>query len=537
MRRNSLVVYGLLAAFWLGILVWQLLEHGRLVRSLEDRLASRAHDIANSLAVVIRSQRRMGVVPRNRLETALQDLAQSSELLGIALLNPSGEVVAAGGQKIPDDLAAVPPGSFARIPGRWVTAALVELGPEPPPPGWGGDRAPPPEVTQKASSAVVWSPDDGGEPPPGDRPPERAAARQPAAGPDAHRPERSDGPPEPAEPPPPSPDAAGPLPPLPADGPEARSSPFPHWSRGRRSHPFFQSPEKYQALYEKQGLHMMLLMLNHEPTEALVRQDWLLRVVTVAVALAAAAGLALAWRNLTRSADLQVRLVRARATNTYLRELSLAAAGLAHETRNPLNLVRGITQMVASDPAVPGASREQLGAAIEEVDRITARLNEFIDYSKPREPRPQPVSPVAIARDVARTLQTDFEDKHIAFECADEPSMVMADPAMLRQVLFNLILNAVQAVPPRGHITVRVAPQAGRADLDVIDDGPGVPEHARSEIFRPYFSLSAKGSGLGLAVVRQIALAHGWDVGYAPNTPAGSVFRIGGMEATREPQA
>ena len=90
--------------------------------------------------------------------------------------------------------------------------------------------------------------------------------------------------------------------------------------------------------------------------------------------------------------------------------------------------------------------------------------------------------------------------------------------------------------PCRRAATSRAGGAAGRqGDLDVIDDGPGVPEHARSEIFRP-LPLSAKGSGLGLAV-RQIALAHGWDVGYAPNTLAGSVFRIGGMEATREPQA
>jgi two-component system sensor histidine kinase PilS (NtrC family) len=65
--------------------------------------------------------------------------------------------------------------------------------------------------------------------------------------------------------------------------------------------------------------------------------------------------------------------------------------------------------------------------------------------------------------------------------------------------------------------------------LEIVDNGPGVPEDARTDIFRPYFTLSAHGTGLGLAVVRQICLAHGWDVTYLPGPDGGSVFRIGGM--------
>ncbi|NLF17388.1 MAG: HAMP domain-containing histidine kinase, partial [Lentisphaerae bacterium] len=421
-------------------------------------------------------------------------------------------------------------------------AALVELGAEPPP-SWGRSRRSPPpeELAEKTASAVVWSPDDSapaagvpgapGEAPGRRPPPEGAPAGRAVLPPSAvPAPPSAEAPP-----PPPPPDGAEGGPP-PLEGAEDGPPRPPHWSRGLRSHPFFQSSETYRDLYEKQGLHMMVLMLNYEPTAALVRQDWLLRLVTVAVALAAAAGLALAWRSLNRSADLQVRLIRARATNTYLRELNLASAGLAHETRNPLNLVRGITQIVASDEGVPAPRRQQLQAAIEEVDRITARLNEFIDYTKPREPRPEPVAPTAVARDVARTLQTDLEDKHLTFDCPDLPTTVLADPTMLRQVLFNLILNAVQAVPEGGHIGLRLAVHGRTADLDVIDDGPGVPEHARTEIFRPYFSLSAKGSGLGLAVVRQIALAHGWDLSCLGREPAGSIFRIAGM-ATRQDSA
>lgn len=523
MRRNSTIAYGLLGILWVAVVIWQMAEHRRLEHAVEEGLLNRAHDISTSLAVVIRSQRRMGSVPRPRLEGALQDLVKSRELLGIALLNPSGEVVAAAGQSMQTDLlAALAPGMTKALPGRLVTAALVELGPEwhPPgrtrPEGWHEDEG------TRTNTAVVWTPD---ETPPSETPPPGAP---PGPGTDTASTPPPAGPPA-------APDTGAESafhPPEPLMEPGTEPTHRPRWARWSASHPFGQSPEQYKELYEKQGLHMMALMLNHVPAGTAIRQDLILRLALGAVALAAALGLAMAWRNVSRSTDLQLRLARARAMNSYLRELNLAAAGLAHETRNPLNIVRGIAQMVTRDNTVPEAARTQLGTAIEEVDRITARLNEFIDYSKPRDPHLAAVSPVTVARDVARTLQTDLEDKHVTFSCEDHATSVMADAAMLRQVLFNLLLNAVQAVPAAGRIEVRLIPREPALDLEVIDNGPGVPAHVAAEIFRPYFTLSATGSGLGLAVVRQIVLAHGWEISYLPNPTGGSIFRLSGLEAS-----
>jgi signal transduction histidine kinase len=493
MRKRSSIVYALLALLLAAILFWQVAEHRRLRQTVEESQLNRAHDIANSLAVVIRSQRLLGVVLRQRLVSALEELAQSRELLGIALLSPAGEVVAAGGQAIQGDLADLAPGSFRRTADRLLVAALVELGPELPPPGVPAAGPAPPSAwteaaAEKAAAAVLWDPVDW----------------------DSFEPE-SDADPAPS----------------PVDEQARRRN---RWERWHESHPFMQSPEKYREMYEKQGLHMMVLMLNDQPSQEAISHDWLLRQALAAVALAAAVGAALAWRTLTRSTDLELRLTRARAMNSYLRELNLAAAGLAHETRNPLNIVRGIAQMVSNDTSTPKPARDQLGRAIEEVDRITARLNEFIDYTKPREPRPVPVSPVAVARDVARTLATDLDDKAIVFECPDHALEIMADPTMLRQVLFNLLLNAVQAAPRSGRIAVRLLSRDGLAEIEVVDNGPGIPPEAQSEIFRPYFTLTEHGTGLGLAVVRQIALAHGWEVSHTPNPTGGCIFRLSALQ-------
>ena len=98
---------------------------------------------------------------------------------------------------------------------------------------------------------------------------------------------------------------------------------------------------------------------------------------------------------------------------------------------------------------------------------------------------------------------------------------------LLRQALFNLLLNAVQAVDGDGQIEVVAHRQtASEAALEIRDNGPGVPPERRSEVFKPYFTTQKTGTGLGLAVVQQIVLAHGWEIQCLPNEPKGAVFRI-----------
>jgi signal transduction histidine kinase len=93
--------------------------------------------------------------------------------------------------------------------------------------------------------------------------------------------------------------------------------------------------------------------------------------------------------------------------------------------------------------------------------------------------------------------------------------------------LFNLVLNAIQAVGENGWIQIVTQKiSASEATVKVSDDGPGVPPERRQEIFKPYFTTNQKGTGLGLAVVQQIVLAHGWEIECLANEPKGAVFRI-----------
>ena len=164
---------------------------------------------------------------------------------------------------------------------------------------------------------------------------------------------------------------------------------------------------------------------------------------------------------------------------------------------------------------------------MDETDKVTAQLTEFINYSKPREIRRTIIALTAACSEIVRTLAYDIEEKKLRVEVGGEPLAIEADEQLLRQVLFNLLINATQSVGDGGRIRVEVRrANVTEAILEIQDDGPGVPPDKRLEIFKPYFTTNQKGTGLGLAVVSQIVLLHGWEIACLPNEPHGAVFRI-----------
>jgi signal transduction histidine kinase len=290
--------------------------------------------------------------------------------------------------------------------------------------------------------------------------------------------------------------------------------------------PSWMTNEQYEAVIHQNGVHSLVVAVSTDQLNQKIRSDLLLRSLVSILALSAAVISSLAWRNAGRNAELQMRLIRAGEMNTHLKAMNFAAAGLAHETRNPLNLIRGFAQMIAMEETVP-ALRAHAGQIIEEADRVTVQLNEFINYSKPREAHLAPVELRRLVNDVARTLLPDLEEKRITLVPPEAACVVEADEPLLRQALFNVLLNASQAVPPGGRIQVRVAPAGPReAVLEISDDGPGVPPGERENIFKPYVTMRPKGVGLGLAIVRLIASAHRWEVTCEANPPQGALFRF-----------
>ena len=506
-RRNNPWIYGLLLGVWVLVVAWQVEEHHRVSEEARAALVNRAKDISTTMGIVLRSQRRFGgVVSKERLEASLTELAnqEKTELSGIALLNEAGEVVASAG-------TAIDPANFTSL----ATAGTTE--------SWGAQAVTlftPVDLGTnltrdiEGTNLVVLSREEFTNrfgPPP---------SRQPQG-------------PPPGEPPPsdnptnngPSPGAAdggGPSPDF-SNNPDRQRGGF----RPRIGRPRWMTEPDYQAMLQKKGVHSFAIVMSALPLRIASDHDLWLRFVIIFFAGISAVGAGLALRNLSKTAQLQIRLVRASELNSHLKEMNLAAAGLAHETRNPLNIIRGLSQMLSKQTDAPPDIREKTRVIMDETDKVTAQLTEFINYSRPREVRRSKVALNAAFAEVLRTLNHDLEEKKVRVETGGESLSIEADEQLLRQVLFNLLINAIQAVGEGGQIQIHAQHEsAAEASLEIRDDGTGVSAEQRQEIFKPYFTTHQKGTGLGLAVVQQIVHAHGWEIQCLANTPKGAIFRI-----------
>jgi signal transduction histidine kinase len=502
--RRSTLIYGLLLAAWVLVLGWQTAEHFRVRRVARAQLIYRAQDISTTLGIVLRSQRRFGVLSKERLESALHDLVRPGELNGIALLNAAGDVVASAGAPADFQTKGVE-GPAERWDEQTVTLMnLVDLGTNVtrdiesnrPPIVLTRDEFFRPSDTNRVETGPPP------ESPPGSPSPEEESNRTTSAANEAAEPQ-----------------------------PSGSSTNWP-WFRGgsgrtRLGRPPWMSEETYNAMLQKQGVRSFVIVMSTQPVLAASRQDLWLRCMIGLLATVSVVGSGLAWRNLTTSSDLQVRLVRASELTTHLKEMNLAAAGLAHETRNPLNIIRGLAQMISKQTDAPAEIREKSRAIVDETDKVTVQLNEFINYSRPREVRRTALPLSSAVSEVVRALDYDIEEKRVQVETKGEPLSIEADEQLLRQALFNLLLNAIQAVDAGGAIQIVVGREsAAEAVLEIRDNGPGVPADRRKEIFKPYFTTQPKGTGLGLTVVQQIVHAHGWEIECLPNEPKGAIFRL-----------
>jgi signal transduction histidine kinase len=278
------------------------------------------------------------------------------------------------------------------------------------------------------------------------------------------------------------------------------------------------------APFSAGGEFAAILVMDRSQTYARCRRAAWLRAAVVTAGVLLLFCVSWAWRVTVRAAG-RTRLLEGEAR--HLHELSQAAAGLAHETRNPLGLIRGWTQRLAKARLPSAEQQEQAEAVVEECDRVTARINQFLAFARPCEPRRESVRIKDVLNELALILEPDLDAKKITLDyggVAPDES-VQADREMLRQVMFNLIQNAVHASPESQTVEVLVRRgQDGGRRIEVADHGPGVDAAATESLFTPYFTTRPNGTGLGLAIVRRIAGSHGWEVGYSPRSGGGAVF-------------
>jgi len=512
LKRRSTLIYALLIGVWVLVVAWQIEEHARVQEAAKQTLRISSGKVGDFLSAIMSaySANFRGRLVQRQLEPVLKELVSTNELdnsgglISIVLLNNAGEPVVSAG-----DTNRIPSEVFSERAQReyWTPDSVTFVNPIE------GARVNPEGATNPM--VILPSPGDftndlrGLQPPPADtnsaNTGDSTTTNLSVTNVIAENTTNSEL----------------------ATTTNSATRPRVRGARGRPPWLRYLSEADYNALIARRELHGLVLTLSTENFQAISTRDLWLRGVIILFAGISAAGVGLARRNTIKTSVLQLRLVRASELNSHLKEMNLAAAGLAHETRNPLNIIRGMAQMLSKESEAPMEIRDKARAIVDETDKVTSQLTEFINYSRPREVRRSKVALNNAVSEVVRTLNRDIEEKKIRVDTLGEPLVIEADEQMLRQILFNLLHNGIRAVGENGVIQIQSRRgSSGAATLEIRDDGPGVLPERRREIFKPYFTTHQKGTGLGLAVVQQMVLAHGWEIECLPNEPKGANFRI-----------
>lgn len=240
------------------------------------------------------------------------------------------------------------------------------------------------------------------------------------------------------------------------------------------------------------------------------------------------------WIAGIRRRALAGQLAAERARSAHLEELGLAAAGLAHETKNPLGIIMGMAQQIANRPDIPAESRIMLEHILDEVDKASSRLGNFMSFAKPHAPVLVPTDLAALGMELEEILGPDFEGNSVRLQIQVPRTRILADATMLRQILVNLLLNSLHASRPGTTVFIALVRHGRRVSLQVRDQGCGIHPELITEIFKPYTSGSATGHGLGLAIVKRLVEAQKWRIHAASSPGQGTTMTISGVKLAPE---
>ena len=209
--------------------------------------------------------------------------------------------------------------------------------------------------------------------------------------------------------------------------------------------------------------------------------------------------------------------------------LGRLAAGLAHEIRNPLGSIAGSVQLLRSGKGLDDEDQQLCEIIQRETNRLNDLVTDMLDLSKPRKPELALVDAATVAREVVALAGKSgraLTDVSVTFIDDGQPALVRADNAQLRQLVWNLVRNAVQASGAGAEVQVSVKSQPEGVELAVIDQGVGITEAQMPRLFDAFFTTRSQGSGVGLAVVKRIADEHGFLIHVKSEAGRGAAFRV-----------
>lgn len=231
--------------------------------------------------------------------------------------------------------------------------------------------------------------------------------------------------------------------------------------------------------------------------------------------------LATAYEELKNTVDLLVRTAR-------LKSLGELAAAITHEIRNPLASIKGAIEIISEEISIESPRREFITVIEREVDRLNKLVDEFLRFARPRAAEKvlanlnQLIASVVnfVSPQAAKAGVTLVANPH------NDLPLVPIDTDQLQQVLLNLILNAIQAMPTGGLVEITCEPVLDQVEIRVRDRGIGIIPEQHSKVFEPFFTTKANGSGLGLPIAYQLVKQNGGELKLLEIEPPGSLFVV-----------
>src|SRR5580704_5273748 len=259
--------------------------------------------------------------------------------------------------------------------------------------------------------------------------------------------------------------------------------------------------EQYFAVRQKHGL---VAVLRAEPHGAAISGETRAALEFLCEQLPGAL-------DLCRLIEEKLQLERELAERERLAVLGQMAASISHNLKNPLGSIKTILQVQMENPELPPSIRGETKMVLEEIGRLSSKLNQLLQFSRPAI-RGGAVSAScdarAVADEVSGVLRHEAERRGIAFEMevVAGATKLAASSEAVSEILSNLVVNALEATAPGGHVKVSGSANGDGFLFAVEDDGPGVPESVREKILQPFFTTKTQGTGLGLAIVaRRVA--------------------------------
>lgn len=220
------------------------------------------------------------------------------------------------------------------------------------------------------------------------------------------------------------------------------------------------------------------------------------------------------------------------ARNKRLTALGKLSAGIAHEIRNPLSSIRGLAQFVYNSFSKTDERKEDLNTIIQEVDRLNKLVVQVLDYAKVKELDLTYFSINNLVNKMVELFKQEIKNKQIRFylELSPDISQIQADEDQIRQILMNIIINAIQAISEEGEIKIKTEKYfiKGGSGLKLIieDNGVGISEKDLNQIFDPFFSTKEQGSGFGLSIVYKLVEGHQGEIKVESKEGEGTKFII-----------